>query len=104
MSEYLKGPLPYVQHHIKNVLSASLNKIFPDFQSKGLVYAILYCFSCYFSRDFSCVFQAGIPKAVRQLISRLAECGWLYNKIKHYVESRSSDKAFGLVGQVRSGS
>ncbi|XP_041358285.1 gamma-tubulin complex component 3 homolog [Gigantopelta aegis] len=43
--------------------------------------------------------QAGIPKAVRQLISKLAECGWLYNKIKHYVESRSFDKAFGLVGQ-----
>ncbi|XP_048249999.1 gamma-tubulin complex component 3 homolog [Haliotis rufescens] len=42
---------------------------------------------------------AGIPKAVRQLISKLAECGWLYNKIKAYVETRSSDKAFGLVGQ-----
>ncbi|XP_050408701.1 gamma-tubulin complex component 3 homolog [Patella vulgata] len=44
-------------------------------------------------------YQAGIPKAVRQLISKLTECGWLYNKIKSYITSWSSDKAFGLVGQ-----
>lgn len=43
--------------------------------------------------------QAGIPKAMRHVISKLAECGWLYNKIRTYVESRSMDKAFGLVGQ-----
>ncbi|ESO86326.1 hypothetical protein LOTGIDRAFT_167139 [Lottia gigantea] len=43
--------------------------------------------------------QAGIPKAVRQLVSKLAECGWLYNKTKTYVTSWSTDKAFGLVGQ-----
>ncbi|XP_076435742.1 gamma-tubulin complex component 3 homolog [Babylonia areolata] len=43
--------------------------------------------------------QAGIPKAVRHIISKLAECGWLYNKIRTYVESRSADKAFGLIGQ-----
>jgi hypothetical protein len=44
--------------------------------------------------------QAGIPKAIRQLVSKLAECGWLFNKVKNYVESRSADKTFGLVGQV----
>lgn len=43
--------------------------------------------------------QAGIPKAIRQLVSKLAECGWLFNKVRNYVESRSSDKTFGLVGQ-----
>ncbi|KAL8625039.1 hypothetical protein ACOMHN_012048 [Nucella lapillus] len=43
--------------------------------------------------------QAGIPKAVRHIVSKLAECGWLYNKIRNYVESRSADKAFGLIGQ-----
>lgn len=43
--------------------------------------------------------QAGIPKAMRHLISKLAECGWLYSKIRTYIESRSTDKAFGLVGQ-----
>ncbi|PVD18317.1 hypothetical protein C0Q70_20866 [Pomacea canaliculata] len=44
-------------------------------------------------------YKAGIPKATRHLISKLAECGWLYNKVRIYVESRSADKAFGLVGQ-----
>ncbi|XP_053403084.1 gamma-tubulin complex component 3-like [Mercenaria mercenaria] len=43
--------------------------------------------------------QAGIPKAIRQLVSKLAECGWLFNKVKNYVETRSADKTFGLVGQ-----
>ena len=47
-----------------------------------------------------CIPQAGIPKAVRHTISKLAECGWLYNKIRAYVQSRSADKAFGLIGQV----
>ena len=45
-------------------------------------------------------FQAGIPKAIRQLVSKLAECGWLFNKTKTYVENKSADKTFGLVGKV----
>ena len=48
-----------------------------------------------------CVQQAGIPKAMRHIVMKLAELGWLYNKIRTYVESRSADKAFGLIGQVR---
>jgi hypothetical protein len=44
--------------------------------------------------------QAGIPKAIRQLVSKLAECGWLFNKTKSYVENKSADKTFGLVGKV----
>lgn len=44
--------------------------------------------------------QAGIPKAIRQLVSKLAECGWLFNKTKTYVENKSADKTFGLVGKV----
>lgn len=44
--------------------------------------------------------QAGIPKAVRQLVGKLAECGWLFKKIKNYVETKTVDKTFGLVGQV----
>lgn len=43
--------------------------------------------------------QAGIPKAIRQLVSKLAECGWLFNKTKTYVENKSADKTFGLVGK-----
>lgn len=47
-----------------------------------------------------CLLQAGIPKAIRQLVSKLAECGWLFNKAKTYVENKSADKTFGLVGKV----
>ncbi|KAK3095374.1 hypothetical protein FSP39_013926 [Pinctada imbricata] len=43
--------------------------------------------------------QAGIPKAVRQLVSKLAECGWLHNKVRSYMEKKSTDTTFGLVGQ-----
>ena len=61
---------------------------------KGLFYKV--------TNDHLFCFKAGIPKAVRQLVSKLAECGWLFNKVKNYVETRSSDKTFGLVGQVNS--
>lgn len=44
-------------------------------------------------------FQAGIPKSIRQLVGKLAECGWLYSKTKNYVQTKSTDKTFGLVGQ-----
>lgn len=32
--------------------------------------------------------------------SRLAELGWLHNKVRKYADARSLDRAFGLVGQV----
>ena len=44
LSRYLRGPLPYVRHHItvnKNVLSVLLNKIkyfLPYYRKEGLVY------------------------------------------------------------------
>ena len=38
--------------------------------------------------------------SIKELCHKLAELGWLFHKIKQYVESRSRDKAFGLVGQV----
>jgi len=44
--------------------------------------------------------KAGVPKSKRHLVSKLAECGWLFNKVKNYVENKSADKTFGLVGQV----
>lgn len=34
------------------------------------------------------------------MVSKLVECGWLFNKIKIYVENKSVDKIFGLVGKV----
>ncbi|XP_064615668.1 gamma-tubulin complex component 3 homolog [Liolophura sinensis] len=43
--------------------------------------------------------DSGIPKSVRQLVSKMAELGWLYNKSQKYLNARSSDKAFGRVGK-----
>ncbi|KAL2087805.1 hypothetical protein ACEWY4_016633 [Coilia grayii] len=38
-------------------------------------------------------------KSLRDISSRLAELGWLHNKVRKYTDSRSLDRAFGLVGQ-----
>uniref|UniRef100_A0A671PRM7 Gamma-tubulin complex component 3 homolog n=1 Tax=Sinocyclocheilus anshuiensis TaxID=1608454 RepID=A0A671PRM7_9TELE len=38
-------------------------------------------------------------KSLRDTSSRLAELGWLHNKIRKYTDSHSLDRAFGLVGQ-----
>ncbi|KAK2147394.1 hypothetical protein LSH36_555g02025 [Paralvinella palmiformis] len=43
--------------------------------------------------------KAGIPRALRKAVAKLAECGWMYNQIWKYADSRSTDRAFGLVGQ-----
>uniref|UniRef100_A0AAR2L5Y7 Gamma-tubulin complex component n=1 Tax=Pygocentrus nattereri TaxID=42514 RepID=A0AAR2L5Y7_PYGNA len=37
--------------------------------------------------------------SLRDTSSRLAELGWLHNKVRKYTDSRSLDRAFGLVGQ-----
>ncbi|TNM94353.1 hypothetical protein fugu_002529 [Takifugu bimaculatus] len=38
-------------------------------------------------------------KSLRDTCSRLAELGWLHNKVRKYTDARSLDRAFGLVGQ-----
>ncbi|KAM6892640.1 gamma-tubulin complex component 3 [Lycodopsis pacificus] len=38
-------------------------------------------------------------KSLRDTSSRLAELGWLHNKVRKYTDVRSLDRAFGLVGQ-----
>lgn len=38
-------------------------------------------------------------KSLRDTTSRLAELGWLHNKVRKYTDDRSLDRAFGLVGQ-----
>lgn len=43
--------------------------------------------------------KVGVPKAVRDLINKLAELGWLYRKVRKYLDARAGDKAMGLVGQ-----
>lgn len=44
--------------------------------------------------------QAVLCKSLRDTCSRLAELGWLHNKVRKYTDARSLDRAFGLVGQV----
>ncbi|XP_036401783.1 gamma-tubulin complex component 3 isoform X3 [Megalops cyprinoides] len=43
--------------------------------------------------------KAPLSKSLRDTSSRLAELGWLHNKVRRYTDSRSLDRAFGLVGQ-----
>ncbi|XP_077470447.1 gamma-tubulin complex component 3 isoform X1 [Stigmatopora argus] len=40
-----------------------------------------------------------VSKSLRDTCSRLAELGWLHNKVRKYTDARSLDRAFGLVGQ-----
>ena len=49
---------------------------------------------------FNCVLKVGVPKGVRQTVCKLVECGFLFNKVRKYIDARSADSAAGLVGQV----
>uniref|UniRef100_A0A4X2KD37 Uncharacterized protein n=1 Tax=Vombatus ursinus TaxID=29139 RepID=A0A4X2KD37_VOMUR len=43
--------------------------------------------------------KANLTRSLRDTTIRLAELGWLHNKIRKYTDQRSLDRAFGLVGQ-----
>ncbi|XP_065644166.1 gamma-tubulin complex component 3 homolog isoform X3 [Hydra vulgaris] len=43
--------------------------------------------------------DVGIPLPVRDIICKLAELGWLFRRVRKYLDARTSDKALGLVGQ-----
>ncbi|XP_021094962.1 gamma-tubulin complex component 3 isoform X2 [Heterocephalus glaber] len=43
--------------------------------------------------------KANLNKSLRDTAVRLAELGWLHNKIRKYTDQRSLDRSFGLVGQ-----
>uniref|UniRef100_K9J114 Putative gamma-tubulin complex component 3 n=1 Tax=Desmodus rotundus TaxID=9430 RepID=K9J114_DESRO len=43
--------------------------------------------------------KANLNKSLRDTTTRLAELGWLHNKIRKYTDQRSLDRSFGLVGQ-----
>ena len=43
--------------------------------------------------------KANLNKSLRDTAVRLAELGWLHNKIRKYADQRSLDRSFGLVGQ-----
>ncbi|KAM5288975.1 gamma-tubulin complex component 3 isoform 2-T2 [Ctenodactylus gundi] len=43
--------------------------------------------------------KANLSKSLRDTAVRLAELGWLHNKVRKYTDQRSLDRSFGLVGQ-----
>ena len=44
--------------------------------------------------------QIALPSSVRDLCHKLAELGWLYRKVRQFIDSKTKDKSQGLVGQV----
>jgi len=46
--------------------------------------------------------QAGVPNSVRQTVSKLVECGFLFSRVRKFVDLHGADRASGLVVQVRS--
>ena len=40
---------------------------------------------------------------MRDIVHRLCEVGWLFRKVRTFVDSRAHDKSVGLVCQVHSG-
>ena len=44
--------------------------------------------------------QVVLPPSVRDLCHKLAELGWLYQKVRHFIDSKTRDKSQGLVCQV----
>lgn len=43
--------------------------------------------------------EFGVPLPVRDLVSKLAELGWLFRRVRKFLDARSGDRALGLVGQ-----
>ncbi len=76
----------------ENVLMREIIYIFQGIEGKYIKFDVS-------NEGFRIEPRIGIPKAVRTIVSKLAECGWLYNKARKYADSRSTDRAFGLVGQ-----
>ncbi|XP_072034595.1 LOW QUALITY PROTEIN: gamma-tubulin complex component 3 homolog [Amphiura filiformis] len=43
--------------------------------------------------------QVVVSKPMRDLTHKLGELGWLFKKVRRYIDNRSQDKAFGVIGQ-----
>ncbi|XP_067842763.1 gamma-tubulin complex component 3 isoform X2 [Heptranchias perlo] len=80
----------------------------PEVTEAALVRDILYVFQgidgkcikmCNSENCYKIDSKLGISKSLRDTASRLAELGWLHNKIRKYTDQRCVDRAFGLVGQ-----
>ncbi|EDQ89234.1 uncharacterized protein MONBRDRAFT_32439, partial [Monosiga brevicollis MX1] len=44
--------------------------------------------------------DVGVPAPTRQLVSKLAELGWLFNQVRLYIETCRGDLSYGAVGQA----
>jgi gamma-tubulin complex component 3 len=49
-----------------------------------------------------CNVKVGVSKPTRELVGRLTELGWLYQRIKKYIDESLGQKSLGLVHQVSS--
>ena len=47
--------------------------------------------------------QLGVPRSVRQICHKLAELGWLFRKVRAFIEGKKIEKTAGLVVQVGGG-
>ena len=45
--------------------------------------------------------QLGVPRSVRQICHKLAELGWLFRKVRAFIEGKKNETTAGLVVQVR---
>ena len=45
--------------------------------------------------------QLGVPRSVRQICHKLAELGWLFRKVRAFIEGKKIETTAGLVVQVR---
>ena len=47
--------------------------------------------------------KVSVAPSVRELCHKLAELGWIYRRVRNFIDSKSRDKNLGLVCQVRPG-
>ncbi|ETE73403.1 Gamma-tubulin complex component 3, partial [Ophiophagus hannah] len=111
---------PTLQNSTSKGLSTTVSRNQPRSRREGDISGSIEITEAYLVRDILYVFQgidgkiikmfnsencykvdakANLCKSLRDTTSRLAELGWLHNKIRKYTDQRSMDRAFGLVGQ-----
>ena len=47
--------------------------------------------------------KVSVAPSVRELCHKLAELGWIYRRVRNFIDSKSRDKNLGLVCQVGGG-
>ncbi|XP_063809225.1 gamma-tubulin complex component 3 isoform X1 [Pseudophryne corroboree] len=113
------GQQPTLQNATSKGLSTTLSRGVPRTRREGdtgpveitessLVRDILYVFQgidgkcvkmCNSENCYKVDGKVAMSKSLKDATGRLAELGWLHNKVRKYTDQRSLDRAFGLVGQ-----